>query len=206
MSNLKAPFKTSQIRWRVGSVTKDKSKGMGLAYVDARDIENRLDEVVGATGWSTRYEYHGNTCICYLTIGGTTKANGAAETKIEAEKGAISKAFVRVASSWGIGRYLYDTKNVWVEIDEYGKIKKSEKPQLDTAHDTLVKSLPKDLTDDEKFDAVREAIKKRTTVEQIDTYYEKVKAGVEGMSGDYPKQVETMIQDRKNEITGSVGE
>ena len=39
---LSMPFPSSEIQWRVGSTTKDKSKGMCLAYVDARVVMDRL--------------------------------------------------------------------------------------------------------------------------------------------------------------------
>jgi hypothetical protein len=133
INKLIAPFPVEKIKWRVGSTTKDKKKGMALAYVDARDIMQRLDDVVGWDEWSDRYEYHGNTCVCYLTIGKTTKADGSAETAVEGEKGQISKALVRAAVKFGIGRYLYDTPTVWVELDEYKKIKKEEYSKLNRA-------------------------------------------------------------------------
>ena len=44
---LKAPFPESQISWRVGAMTKDQSKGIALAYLDASDVMRRLDEVMG---------------------------------------------------------------------------------------------------------------------------------------------------------------
>ena len=44
---LKAPFPGDKIHWRVGARTKDKSKGIPLAYIDARDVMERLDEVLG---------------------------------------------------------------------------------------------------------------------------------------------------------------
>jgi hypothetical protein len=46
------------------------------------------------------------------------RANGAGQTDIEAEKGALSDAFKRAAVCWGIGRYLYDLPNVWVPLKD----------------------------------------------------------------------------------------
>ena len=48
MTALAAPFPADAISWRVGSTTGDKSKGMALAYIDARDVQARLDDVMGA--------------------------------------------------------------------------------------------------------------------------------------------------------------
>ncbi len=83
-------------------------------YVDARDIEDRLDKVIGPNNWQTRNEIFADGAICHLgiKINGEWiwKCDGSERTQIEGFKGAISKAMVRVASSWGIGRYFYDIK------------------------------------------------------------------------------------------------
>lgn len=118
---LAAPFPPDRVSWRVGSTTQDKKRGMALAYIDARDVMDRLDEVCGPGGWSDRYEVHGSKTICYITIDGVTKADGAGDTDVEAEKGSLSDAFKRAAVKWGIGRYLYDTESPWVEIDQHGR-------------------------------------------------------------------------------------
>ena len=44
LSQLSIPFPVNKIHWRVGATTKDKSKGIALAYVDARDVMKRLDD------------------------------------------------------------------------------------------------------------------------------------------------------------------
>jgi hypothetical protein len=47
--------------------------------------------------------------------------NGAGDSDVEAEKGAISDAFKRAAVKWGIGRYLYDLDSPWVDLVPAGK-------------------------------------------------------------------------------------
>jgi hypothetical protein len=137
IKQLSAPFPADRVSWRVGSTNKEKTKGLALAYIDARDVMNRLDEVVGATCWSDKYETHGETMICYLSlnVGGVwvSKGDGAGDTQVEAEKGRISDAFKRSAVKWGIGRYLYDLDSPWVDIEGYGnsyRINKEELPRL----------------------------------------------------------------------------
>lgn len=124
---LKRPFPPNQISWRVGSTTKDKAKGVALAYIDARDVMRRLDEVFGLN-WQTRYSHAEGKTICEIgvRIDGEWiyRAGGAGDTDIEAEKGAISDAFKRAAVMWGIGRYLYELPNEWVELDEYKRLKR----------------------------------------------------------------------------------
>jgi hypothetical protein len=95
---------------------------MPLAYVDARDVIERLDSAVGPFNWQNRYPFEG-CCEIGIYIGSAWiwKANGAGKTKIEAEKGQYSDAFKRAGVMWGIARYLYDLPNIWVEIEARGK-------------------------------------------------------------------------------------
>jgi hypothetical protein len=137
LAALAAPFDPEIISWRVGSTTGDKKKGMALGYIDARDVMERLDTVVGPANWQDRYEFHGPRTVCYLSlrIDGEwiTKADGAGDSDVESEKGAISDALKRAAVKWGIGRYLYDLSSPWVEIEGQGRsyrIKPSERAKL----------------------------------------------------------------------------
>jgi hypothetical protein len=128
---LKRPFHERSISWRVGATNKDKTKAIALAYIDARDVMQRLDDVFGMN-WQVRYSHAETKTICELSVqiegNWITRANGAGDSDIEAEKGAISDAFKRAAVMFGIGRYLYELPNEWVAIDEYKKILKP--PQL----------------------------------------------------------------------------
>ena len=126
MTNLKRlfdHFPKEQITWRAQSVTKDGTKAMALAYIDARDVMNRLDEVCGITGWQRKYSHANGKTICDIGIKcgdeWVWKADGAGDTDIEAEKGAISDAFKRAAVNWGVGRYLYDMPCPWVPCESY---------------------------------------------------------------------------------------
>ena len=126
---LKAPFPTRVIHWRVGMTTKDKSRGIPLAYLDARDVMKRLDDVIGPENWEDEYtETPSGRLICKLTLnlddfGRVTKSDGAGDTQVEGEKGAISDAFKRAAVKFGVGRYLYYLSTQWVELDQNRKIK-----------------------------------------------------------------------------------
>lgn len=126
LADLHKPFPANKISWRVGRMTKNKDKAIPFAYIDARDVMERLDEVCGAAGWQARYPFPG-CCEIGIKIGtpsegGTEwvwKANGAGATDIEAEKGQFSDSFKRAGVLWGIGRYLYDVPNVWMSVNEY---------------------------------------------------------------------------------------
>ena len=101
---LKKPF--ANHKWRKGY-----KGGKDLVYIDARDVMNRLDEVLGVGGWQAHYDSVGGRMICKLAckIEGqwVTKSDGAGDTDIEGNKGGISDALKRAGVLWGIGRYLY---------------------------------------------------------------------------------------------------
>lgn len=112
---LQAPFQPEEIEFRVQScgISNGRAWAMVLAYVQARAIQRRLDDVFGWDGWTDEYRSQNNNMICRLGVrtenGWVYKENGASETQVEAFKGGISAAFKRVAASgYGIGRYLYD--------------------------------------------------------------------------------------------------
>jgi len=127
--DLERPFPANKIHWRCGARTKDKTKAIPLAYIDARDVMKRLDDVMGFN-WQCRYNLADNgLLICEIGVKiedeWLWRANGAGDTQVEAEKGKASDAFKRAAVMFGIGRYLYSIPNEWLPIDQYGKFTKS---------------------------------------------------------------------------------
>ena len=143
-TQLSRPFDVNKIRWRIGATSKDKTSGIALAYLDARDVMERLDEVCGAENWQAIYDHvTANGVVCRLGIrcdgDWVWKSNGAGETAVEAEKGALSDAFKRAAVLWGVGRYLYALENIWVNIEPRGKsyiIAKGQQDKLKNALNT----------------------------------------------------------------------
>lgn len=138
---LKAHFPADKVSWRVGMVSKDKTKASALAYIDARDVMERLDGVCGPEHWQCKYTHANGKTVCDIGILVSVnddsashqwvwKADGAGDSDIEAEKGALSDAFKRAAVRWGIGRYLYDLPMPWVEIDEFKHFTASAKERL----------------------------------------------------------------------------
>jgi hypothetical protein len=129
-ARLKDPFDPKVIHWRVGATNAKKlgckpweaTKGIGLAYVDARDVMKRFDDVCG-DNWQCRYPFEG-CCEIGIKIDGEWiwRSNGAGETDVEGEKGRYSDAFKRAAVLWGVGRYLYYLPSKWYDL-ENGKIK-----------------------------------------------------------------------------------
>ena len=122
---LKEKFDEKDLEFRVGATNSDKTMGLALAYVQARAIQNRLDEVVGIENWKVSYREIQGGFLCTLSIRinneWISKEDGANVTEFESVKGGISNAFKRVASSgFGIGRYLYNARNSWYPIKKQG--------------------------------------------------------------------------------------
>ena len=142
---LAVPFLPNKLRWRVGSVTKNKDKATALAYIEARDLMDRLDVICGVDGWKDEYvteppryiqkkdyktksmwmEQVCGRVICKLSILDrenkvwVTKCDGAGETNVEGEKGGISDAFKRAAVKFGVNRDCYRIEKQYVPIDTW---------------------------------------------------------------------------------------
>lgn len=105
LKQLKDPFDPKLVKWRTGGGSKQ------LAYIDARDVMKRLDTVLGAENYQTKYVAVDGGFLCELSLrlngAWLTRSDGANTTKIEPIKGGISSALKRAANAWGIGRYLY---------------------------------------------------------------------------------------------------
>ena len=148
---LALPFTFDEIEWRILRISKKKPVAQVAAYVNSRAIQKRLDYVVGRENWQNEFETvtgpaNSNTAhICKLSIyypergEWITKSDGAGCTDVEPIKGGLSNAFKRAASMWGIGRYLYELKNIWAGIDEYKAIEEHEYPELERKYNQFLK-------------------------------------------------------------------
>lgn len=126
IEKLKQPFKVDQLEFKIGATNKEKTMGLALPYVEARAIQDRLDEVIGFNNWKVSYREVTGGFLCSLSLKindeWITKEDGAQITEFESIKGGISSAFKRVASSgFGVGRYLYEVRNQWFPIVSKGK-------------------------------------------------------------------------------------
>jgi hypothetical protein len=134
--------------WPKGEVKERKGPGgKMLSYVDARQVQSRLDEVVGTENWQTHFsEVCGNYCCTLsLKIDGEwiAKSDGAGETSIEGDKGGFSDAFKRAAVSFGIARYLYsDSKMTPEQFDKrrgvMADVQSEDKATIPTEDDKMV--------------------------------------------------------------------
>ena len=132
MEELRKPFLPGEIEWRIGRAGK-KSDGKiwanALAYVTARAVRDRLDDVFGICGWREEYRAvadmpkEGIICRLWFKVGDEWlwREDGAQQTDIESFKGGISDSLKRAAASPGIGRYLYNLDETWVEVSPTGR-------------------------------------------------------------------------------------
>ena len=119
LGKLNAPTPKNEIKYRPGSTFNwaEKKYARMLAYVDARYVQDKLDEIVGIGNWENRYSRDEKGILfCTITItferkdgvvGTISKTDCGTESNIEKEKGRASDAFKRACVAWGIGRFLY---------------------------------------------------------------------------------------------------
>jgi len=123
---LQKPFPIEDIEWRIGQCGL-KQDGTAwakcLAYIQARAVMDRLDELYGPLHWNVSYTFIEKTGVIakigvYDAIENqwVYKEDGAEMTEIEAFKGGISSALKRAGNVWGIGRYLYKLESEFADV------------------------------------------------------------------------------------------
>lgn len=133
-NRLTDPFPPEDLEWKPGAVTRDKSKGLAMAYITARAVQERLDEVFGPGGWKNEFRSGpegGVICRIYFKNDDgewTWREDGADNTDVEAVKGGLSNSMKRAGAALGIGRYLYKLPQQWVRLDERGRF--AETPRV----------------------------------------------------------------------------
>jgi hypothetical protein len=134
LKKLSEPFPASDIEWRVARAGPGK-KGIYcrvVAYITARAIQQRLDDVCGPENWRLEepriLTINGKSAFaCGLSIriinveftdAWVTKWDVAEPTNIEPAKGGWSGAVKRSGAAWSIGRYLYHLEESFAETSE----------------------------------------------------------------------------------------
>jgi hypothetical protein len=105
-------------KWRVQSFSKHKPQATCVAYIDSRDVQDVLDKYCN---WSDRYYSVNGMLFCEITIYADgieyKRSDAGSESNVEAQKGQSSDAFKRAAVKFGIGRFLYSKKMVYLKAD-----------------------------------------------------------------------------------------
>ena len=124
-----APFAPEAVEWRIQGKGGANQRAQLVAYVSARAVAERLDDVVTPGGWSFDWsplhvDAGGNvqTARGVLTIHGVSKSDIGTASNFEASKGCVSDALKRCAVLWGVGRDLYGLPQVWVTLDAQGRV------------------------------------------------------------------------------------
>src|SRR5438128_1109525 len=133
---LAEPFTDDEVKFKPAVVSGNRA--LALAYVDARAIQDRLDEVLGVAGWQDEYECLpdgsvvcrlrlrlGDEWITKMDVGGPSEQPDEGDRR----KAAFSDALKRAAVKFGVGRYLYRLAPLWVDWDAQKK-KFAKDPQL----------------------------------------------------------------------------
>ncbi|HSE46724.1 MAG TPA: Rad52/Rad22 family DNA repair protein [Gemmatimonadales bacterium] len=106
------------------------NRALAVFYIDARDVADRLDQVVGPENWQDSYELLSDGSVaCRLSVrvpGGdwVTKMDVGSPAGVDAGdrmKGAFSDSFKRAGVKFGIGRYLYHIPAGWHDYDPQKK-------------------------------------------------------------------------------------
>lgn len=125
--DLKALKKVVPVKWRVQSVNKNKSTCNCVAYIDARQLFDILDEAVGPENWQSKFEFMDGKLFAGIGINigndGKTewvwKYDTGTESNIEAEKGEVSDALKRAGVQWGVARFLYKMDIMVLKTSKY---------------------------------------------------------------------------------------
>src|SRR5829696_4952540 len=127
-SALSAPFEPKEIKFKPQMVKNNRA--LAMAYIDARLIQDRLDEVLGVENWQDKYDIlPDGSVMCRLRVrlGGRwiTKSDVGSPSEQpdggDRLKAAFSDALKRAAVKFGIGRYLYRLAAQWVDYDPVKK-------------------------------------------------------------------------------------
>lgn len=114
-------LRADEIECRVQQV---KSNGCALLlYKDARCDMKILDETFGIFGWQRKHEIVNGNLFCTVSIWDKEnkmwidKQDVGTESNTEKEKGQASDAFKRACFNIGIGRELYSTPFIWINLN-----------------------------------------------------------------------------------------
>lgn len=130
-------LQANEIEIRAQSVKKNGA--VFLLYKDARCDMNILDETVGTENWQRNHKVVNGNLFCEVSIWDNekeqwiSKEDVGVESRTEKVKGQASDSFKRACFNWGIGRELYTSPFIWINLknsevyeagkDQYGNIK-----------------------------------------------------------------------------------
>ncbi|WP_428067337.1 hypothetical protein [Chryseobacterium gambrini] len=127
LEQLKEPL---PLKWRVKNLipdNKNPKQMILIGFVDARQVQDRFDKVLGAANWQDEYyECKGKQfCKIGVKIGNewVWKGDSGSESFLDPGKGETSDSFKRAAVHWGINRDTYELGEITINC-----VMKDEKP------------------------------------------------------------------------------
>lgn len=125
MCNKFRPLTADEVECRVAQAGKSNNGAWAsiLIYKDARVDQKLLDEVIGPMNWKNDYEIIDGNLYCTVSIWDKdknewiSKQNVGTESNTEKEKGQASDAFKRACFNWGIGRELYTSPKIFINLE-----------------------------------------------------------------------------------------
>ena len=121
---LAEPFERRLLKCKPGAVKGNQA--LAMPYLDARDVADRLDQVLSLDGWQDDYEQLadgamlcrlrvkiGRSWIVRCGVGGPSDQPDPGDRKKAAESDALKRAAVK----FGVGRYLYRLPKYWLGWD-----------------------------------------------------------------------------------------
>lgn len=104
-----------ELKWRCKTLIPDNTNPTHMiitGYVDARQVYDRLDQVLGPENWQDEYFECKNKQFCKIgvKIGNEWiwKGDSGSESSFDATKGETSDSFKRAAVHWGVNRGAYE--------------------------------------------------------------------------------------------------
>jgi len=158
VEKLSEPFPEEKVKWLPAFGFKGENKPTPvLAYVDARTVSERLNDVVGAQRWNDSYnpvsvetmeklnpksndyskatleQQHGGIFTkyggieCVLNVLGVQKSDVGVPSYSDQLKGAYSDSLKRAGVKFGIGEYFYRLGTQFAKFDKYNKLVEAPK-------------------------------------------------------------------------------
>lgn len=146
VTQLQRPFSIKLLKFKPQAVAKDKQSALLVTFIDARDVAQRLDEVMGIQNWQFELEPIMDTKA--PSVIGTLKLRFGDEWISKSDvgtgtqggednlyKASASDALKRCAVQFGVFRYAYDLKFPWSKnVALAGKSERYQPPTIPYAY------------------------------------------------------------------------
>jgi hypothetical protein len=143
-------LRADEIECRVQSTKKTANGSVGcilLLYKDARVDMKILDEEYGVRGWQRTHEVINGNLFCNIDIWDddkktwVRKQDVGVESNAEKEKGQASDSFKRAGFNIGIGRELYTSPFIWIDLQTGEYYEKDNKVNVNSFLKFQVKNI-----------------------------------------------------------------